>query len=211
MKNIYILSNKDIKGAKKLPVIEQIFFKKEIDFKNYDYLIFTSRNGVKAAQNISTKWKELPSLVIGKGTEEEVVKLGGKVLYVAKKSYGDDFAKEIVKNFDKKRFLYLRGKKVLSNLTDILKDSGFDITEEIVYKTVCIKYKNPKNIEKGSFVIFSSPSTVECFFKNFKWDKSYKAIAIGKKTATFIPSNIDYKISPVQSLSGIVKYIQINF
>ena len=211
MKNIYILSNKDIKGVRKLPVIKQIFLKKEIDFKKYDYLIFTSRNGVKAAQNFSSEWKKLPSLVIGEGTKEEILKLGGKVIYVAKSSYGDDFAKEIVKKFDKKRFLYLRGKKVLSNLTDILKDSGFDITEEIVYKTVCIKYKNPKNIEKDSFIIFSSPSTVECFFKNFKWDKSYKAIAIGKKTATFIPSNIDYKISPVQSLSEIVKHIQINF
>ncbi len=206
---IYILSNKDIQGANKLPVIKQIFFKKDLDFKRYDYLIFTSKNGVLAAQNISRDWREIPSLVIGEATAKMVEKCGGKVAFTAKKFYGDEFAKEISKNFDKKsKFLYLRAKRVLSNLTSILVDRGFDVTESIVYETICEECKKLKKPSKNSFIIFSSPSTIECFFKCFDWDESYKAVAIGKKTATYIPSNIDYIISPSQSLRATVDFIK---
>lgn len=209
---IYILSDKNIKEAKKLPVIKQIFFRKEIGFEQFDYLIFSSKNGVRAVENISKEWKEIPTLAIGNATKDEIEKLGGKAVFTAKKFYGDDFAKEIVQNFDKnKKFLYIRGKKVVSNLADILRENGFNLKEEIVYETVCNECEKNKKPEKNSFIIFSSPSTIECFFKQFSWDKSYKAIAIGKKTASFIPENIDCIISPVQTLKGTVEFIKTIF
>jgi len=202
------LSDTKIEGAGKLPLIEQIFFDKRIDFNEYDYLIFTSKNGVIAADKISNEWKEIKALAIGNATAKMVRKLGGKLAYKAKKFYGDEFAKEIAQNFDKnKRFLYLRAKKVLSNLTGILKNNGFKIDEEIVYETKCAECKNLKAPDKYSFIIFSSPSTVKCFFKCFKWDESYKAVAIGKKTASYIPSDIDYIVSSVQTLQGTVDFV----
>ncbi|WP_281950453.1 uroporphyrinogen-III synthase [Nitrosophilus kaiyonis] len=210
MKNrkIYVLSDSDIKGAIKLPVIEQNFFNINIDFKKYDYLVFTSKNGVIAVDRISSEWKKIDSIAIGKATAKKIEELGGKVAYVAKKFYGDELAKEISQNFDKsKKFLYLRAKKVLSNLSEILRKREFLLEEIIVYETVCKKIEN-KRVEKGSFIIFSSPSTIECFLKNFQWDKSYKAIAIGKKTASYIPKDIEFIISPVQTLQGTINFIK---
>ncbi|WP_187647991.1 uroporphyrinogen-III synthase [Nitrosophilus labii] len=209
MGNIYILSNKDIQGANKLPVIKQIFFKKDLDFKKYDYLIFTSKNGVLAAEKISKEWREIPSLAIGEATAKMIEKYGGKVVFIAKKFYGDEFAKEISQNFDKNsKFLYLRAKRVLSKLAAILENRGFYVTESIVYETICEDCKKLKRPPKNSFIIFSSPSTIDCFFRCFGWDDSYKAVAIGKKTATYIPSNIDYIISPSQSLQATVDFIK---
>ena len=207
-KKIYILSDTDIKGSEKLPVIKQNFFDVDIDFKEYDYLIFTSKNGVKAAAKISDDWKKIPALAIGKATAEIIENLGGKSVYVAKKFYGDKFAKEILEKFDKNsRFLYLRGKVVLSKLSEILRKNGFKVDEKIVYETVCIDCKNLKRPEKGSFIIFSSPSTIECFLKCFTLDKSYKIVAIGEKTAKYIPKNIKYTVSPVQTLQGTVDWL----
>ena len=132
---IYILSDTKVERAEKLPLIEQIFFDKEIDFNKYDYLIFTSKNGVIAADKISDKWKEIKSLAIGDATAKMVEKLGGKLEYTAKNFYGDEFAKEIAQNFEKdKRFLYLRAKKVLSNLTDILKKADLGLRKKLFMK-----------------------------------------------------------------------------
>ncbi|WP_200763611.1 uroporphyrinogen-III synthase [Nitrosophilus alvini] len=206
---VYVLSNTEITGAVKLPVIKIDFLKISVDLQKYDYLIFTSKNGVYAIDKICNEWKNIPSLAIGNATARKIEELGGRVEFVAKRFYGDDFAKEIAEKFDKNRkFLYLRAKEVVSNLTAVLREHGFYVEEAVVYETRCSDCKSLKKPEKNSYIIFSSPSTIRCFFKCFKWDKSYKAVAIGKKTASFIPKDIDCIVSPVQTLQGTVDFLR---
>ena len=208
LKNIYILSDAKVKGAKNLPVIKQIFFKKDIDFSKYDYIIFTSKKGVEAADKISFKWRYIPALAIGKATAKKIESLGAKVEFTATKFYGDEFAKELSGILDKKsKLLYIRPKVVLSNLTQILKENGFLIDEVVLYETICQECSKLEKPKKNSYIIFSSPSTIKCFFRCFSWDDSYKAVAIGKKTASFIPKNINYILSPKQTLKECVEYI----
>lgn len=162
-----------------------------------------------ALDQISKEWKNIPSLAIGEATAKIVKKCGGKLEYIAKNFYGDSFAKEIINCFSKNsNFLYPRAKRVVSNLVDILKKEGFNIEEKIVYETICQDCKHLKKPPKNSYIIFSSPSTIECFLKCFGWDNSYKAVAIGKKTASFIPKGIDFIISPVQTLQGSIDFIK---
>lgn len=202
---IYILSDTPIEGAVRLPVIKQRFFTPQIHFCNYDYLIFTSKNGVKAAQKISEDWKKVPSLAIGEATAKEIEKCGGTVAFVAKEYYGDAMAKELKKRFSaKKRYLYLRPKAVSSNLMQILKEAGFLVDEAIVYETICVPCKELRAPPKGSVIIFSSPSTVRCFLKCFGWDECYRAIAIGKKTAKAFGKPI--QIAPKPTLKSAVEF-----
>ena len=202
---IYILSEKPFKNAKNLPCILIQHIYKDIDFLKYKALVFTSKNGVLAADKISKKWKEIPAYSIGSGTSRVIRELGGELEFEAKNSYGDKFATEIKERLCGKRVLFLRAKVVTSKLNIILKEAGVLLDEEIVYETVCNDCSNLKKPEKGSCIIFSSPSTIECFFKCFDWDNSYKAVVIGEVTLKALPKDIPYTMSEKTTIDSCIQ------
>lgn len=204
--NIYILSDKKVEGVHNLPVFEIKFIFQDIDFSNYDALIFTSKNGVEAIDSINKKWKTKPSYAIAEKTAEVIENFGGKVAFVGEANHGDEFAMEILEKFTDKKLLYLRASKVVSNLVKIV-----ECDELVVYETVCKKFTKNIKLPKGSTIIFSSPSTIKCFLENIEWDRSFKAISIGHTTAKFFPSNIVPIIADKTSLESCVeKAIEIN-
>jgi len=174
---IYLLTNEKYEGVLNYPVIKINFFSPSISFENIDYLIFTSKNGVRAINNITDKWKKIPSFAIGKATAKEIEKLGGKIEFIAKSSYGEDFAKEINEKYQNKTFLFLRPKEIVSDIKKYFKENH--LIEIIIYETLC---NNPKErLIKPAIVIFTSPSTVKCFSKVNDFE-NILPIAIGKKT-----------------------------
>jgi uroporphyrinogen-III synthase len=201
---IYILSDKELVGCTTLNLIEFEYKKVDIDYTNYDTIIFTSKNGVKAVDNMSQEWKTKEILSIGSGTTKYINSLGKSISYEAKKFYGDTFGYEILDIVKNKRVLYPRAKKVVSNLVDTLKENSIDIDDIVVYETKCST--NNLKLEKESIFIFSSPSTIECFFKNYTWDSSYTAVAIGAKTAKYFPKDIHIYISNIQTIEGSVEF-----
>jgi len=206
---IYILSEKKYKDASNLPVILIKHLSKKIDLTPYDALIFSSKNGVIAIDKLTEKWKDIPSYSIGSGTSKEIENRGGKIVYEARSSYGDDFAQEIKERLSGKKALFLRAKVVTSSLNTILKDAGVLLDEEIVYETVCAECDSLTKPPKNSFIIFSSPSTIECFFRCFLWDDSYTAVVIGHKTASFMPSHVTYEMAPKQTIPSCVELSKI--
>ena len=205
---IYILSDKKVENTENLTVIEIKFLKKEIKLKDFDVIIFTSQNGVLALNKLNRDWINIASLAIGKATATKIKNLGGNLVYTSNTSHGDLFANEIISLLKDKKVLYIRAKKVASNLISILKEAKISIIDEILYETKCKECSKLKKPEKNSYVIFSSPSTIDCFFKYFEWDYSYKAVAIGKTTAKYIPNNIKFLVSPTQTLKGCVEFIR---
>ena len=176
---IYILTEEKYEGVLNYPVIKINFLSPFISFKEIDFLLFTSKNGVRAVNKITNEWKNIPAFAIGKATANEIEKLGGKVEFIAKSAYGDEFANEIVQKYKNKTFLFLRAKKIISPINEIFKNSSNKLIEKIVYETKC---NNPiKKMIKPAIVIFSSPSTIKCFSKIESFDKIIP-IAIGKKT-----------------------------
>ena len=200
---IYILSEKEFAGALNLPVIKIHFLEFEVDLSKFDALIFTSKNGVEAIDRVDKKWKEKEIYSIGSGTTKAIEEKGVQVAYTAKSSYGDDFAKEIGGELFGKRVLFPRAKIVTSHLNKILIEIGIDLSEIVAYETVCNSEKLFKP-ENGSVIIFSSPSTIKCFFKKFTWEESYKAVVIGKKTASFMPKDIKYTLSKKQNIPSCI-------
>jgi uroporphyrinogen-III synthase len=203
-KNIYLLNNYKIEGASNIPLFNIEYINKEIDFTKYDAIIFTSKNAIKAIESFNKTWKNIPSYVISKQTAKLVKDLKGKVEFVSKMKHGNEFAYEIINLLKNKKVLYLRGKEIVSDLIEILSDEKIQIKDEIIYENCFNEDIKTVIIPKNSKIIFTSPSTIEYFFKVFKWDESYTAISIGKTTAKYFPKNIKPIIAEDTSFKSCV-------
>jgi uroporphyrinogen-III synthase len=207
-KDIYILSDQKVKYATNLPVIEIEYIKQSVNLEKYDALIFTSKNAIKAINSMDESWKKIPSYVIAPQTAKIVKSLGGYLTYTGKEKHGDDFAQEINEKLYGKNVLYIGGTKIVSELTNILNNSGVMCETLAIYETVCKKYEEKIILPKNSIIIFSSPSTIECFLKNAEWDKSFTAVSIGKTTARYFPEHIKPYIADTTSLDSCVQKAQ---
>ena len=124
--------------------------------------------------------------------------------FVGKEKHGDEFAHELLTLLKGKRTAYIGAQDTVSNFMKILKENGIECDHIPVYRTVCRAYDEKISLPKGSVVIFSSPSTIECFFKNVEWDESFRAISIGKTTAKYFPDFIQPLIAENTSLESCV-------
>lgn len=203
MKKIYLLNEQKHEDVENLEVFQIEYIKSDVDLKKYDALVFTSKNGVKAINSFNQDWKNISSYAIAQKTANTIMKLGGVVEFIGNSGHGNDFAYELKNVLKDKKVLYVKALKTVSNLSNILKENGIFLDEIIAYKTSC--KKSNIILEENSIFIFTSPSSVECFFKQYLWKNSYKAIVIGKTTAEFLPSNINYEISSQTSVEECIK------
>lgn len=203
--SIYLLSDTFHEGVVNLPQIKVTCKDINLDLTPYDALIFSSKNGVKAIENINKNWKKIPAYAIGEPTAKTITQLNGNLVFTANSSYGDDFAQEIILELKDKKVLFLRAKKVLSNLENILKNNGINLKSEIVYETTCKEKKSLYVENKNSVFIFTSPSTVECFFSNHDWNKNYTAVCIGNVTAKAFPLDISLHVSKTQTIEACIE------
>lgn len=202
MAKIYLLNNQKFPFVENLEVFEIKYLEAQIDLSFYDGLIFTSKNAIYSLESFNKNWKQIPAYAIALKTAEIIKKLGGKLAFIGATSHGNEFAKELLEILKGKKILYIKALKTVSNLPEILKNNGVFLDELIAYETVC--KKSNSILEKGSIFIFTSPSSVECFFKQYSWDDSYKAIVIGKTTANYLPNNVNFKISPITSVEECI-------
>ncbi|MDK2082326.1 uroporphyrinogen-III synthase [Aliarcobacter butzleri] len=203
MKKIYLLNEQKHEDVENLEVFQIEYIKSDVDLKKYDALVFTSKNGVKAINSFNQDWKNISSYAIAQKTANTIMRLGGVVEFIGNSGHGNDFAYELKNILKDKKVLYVKALKTVSNLPNILKENGVFLDEIIAYKTSC--KKSNIILEENSIFIFTSPSSVECFFKQYSWKNSYKAIVIGKTTAEFLPSNINYEISSQTSVEECIK------
>ncbi len=203
MSNIYLLNNQKHENIINLKVFKINYLPIEIDFSQYDALIFTSKNAITSLQSQKGLWENIDSYAIAAKTSEILLLHKSKLKFVGKTSNGNDFAHELIPLLENKNVLYICAKKTVSNLVPILRNAKINIKEQITYETLCSK-EDKINISKDAVIIFSSPSCIECFFKQYSWHESYKAVLIGKTTASFFPSNLDYVISPTPSILSCI-------
>ena len=205
MSKIYLLNEQKFDGVENLEVFEIEYLKFDLDLEKYDALVFTSKNAIFSLEENGINWKSTPSYVIAPKTADIAKKFGANIAFIGFSGHGNDFANELIPYLKNKKTLYIRALKTVSNLTNILKENGIDIDEIISYKTSCNKQQEKKALDKNSTIIFTSPSSVECFFKKYSWEDSFKAIAIGKTTALYLPKNIKCEISSLTSVEECVK------
>ena len=203
MAKIYLLSNQIYAEVENLEVFKIEYIESKIDLLKYDALIFTSKNAIYSLESFNKDWKKIPSFAIAPKTAQVIEKLGGKIAFTGITSHGNDFAQELIELLKNKKVLYIKALKTVSNLVDILKNNDVLLDELVVYKTSC--KKSNVALENNSVFIFTSPSSVECFFQQYSWNDSYKAIVIGKTTAMYLAKDIDYMISSETSIDECIK------
>jgi uroporphyrinogen-III synthase len=205
MRKIYLLSPVPFEGTEHLPMITFRRTAEHIDFSDIDTLLFTSKKAVAFADAIDPEWKKYDCFAVGTATAEEIEKRGGRVVYLPEKFYGETLASDIVEKFEKRRFLYLRPETVSFDAKSFLQNAGIGVREAIIYKTECIRYDSSQAPQKGAIVVFTSPSTIHCFLRNFAWDESYIAVVIGEATKVHLPPNARYETAEIPRISACVK------
>ena len=202
MAKIYLLNNQKYSNVENLEVFQIKHIKSEVNVLNYDALVFTSKNAVYSLDSFNNDWKKIPSYVIAPKTAEVIENLGGNIAFIGITSHGNEFAQELINELKDKKVLYIKALKTVSNLVGILKDNKINLDEVVAYETSC-KETNI-DLEEDSIFIFTSPSSVECFFKQYSWKDSYKAVVIGKTTADYLPKNVDFIMSSETSVDECV-------
>lgn len=204
MNKIYLLSNQKYNEVENLEVFKIEYIPSEINFSSYDALIITSKNSIYSLNSFTKEWKNIPCYAIADKTAKVIKEKGGLVEFVGSSGHGNDFAKEILPLIKNKKILYIRALKVVSNIFQILKDNDIYVNQVITYKTVCNEDLN-KKIENNSIIIFTSPSSIKCFFNKYNWDSSYKAIVIGNTSAKYMPKNTKFEVSSKTSIEECIK------
>ena len=202
---IYLLSPLKKEGVTSLPMISFELVTNTIDFSSCNTLMFTSKQAVVSANSIDNSWKKFPCIAIGGATKKKIEELGGRVIYHPKEFYGEVLAKDIKTFFSTKKILYLRPKVVSFDSKAYLKKVGIDLQEQIIYETSCMKYTKEQKPKKNAIIIFTSPSTIRCFFKNFDWDSSYTAVLIGHATKEHLPNYCKYVVADEPLIDACVE------
>jgi len=203
--NIYLFSPLKKEETLSLPMIRFSLIDKAIDFSVCDTLMFTSKQAVVSADKLDKSWKNYPSIAIGKATKQKIEELGGRVIYTPKEFYGDKLSKAIQEYFSDRKLLYLRPKVVSFDAKAYLSNAGIEINEQIIYKTSCVKYSKMDKPKENAIIIFTSPSTIKCFFKNFEWDSSYIAVLIGKATQEHLPKECKFMVADEPLIDSCIK------
>jgi uroporphyrinogen-III synthase len=202
---IYLLSPVKKEGAQSLPMISFETIAQQIDFTVCDTLMFTSKQAVLTADKIDPRWREYPAVTIGKATADLITARGGNVVYQPENFYGETLSRDIVTYFKKRKILYLRPKEVSFDAKSYLAQEGIQLHEQIIYQTMCITYPKEKQPDENAVIIFTSPSTIRCFLKNFRWHPHYTAVVIGHATRQHLPEGADVVIADQPLIDACVE------
>ena len=202
---IYLFSISSHPDAINVNSLHVDFLKADIEFSKYDYLIITSKQASQALKQYEDEaYMSKPALCISKQTALSYEEIGGKVLDIGS-GYGDDLVSKIKEYSKETKWLYLRAKVVASDFVEICKGDGYDIEESIVYSSDCSKEILHVDIKEKAVLIFTSPSSLNCFLKTHTIDSTTDVIVIGKSTASSLPNGIKYKISENTSIESCMK------
>ncbi|MGE4295727.1 MAG: uroporphyrinogen-III synthase [Campylobacterales bacterium] len=202
---VVLLSPTPCAGAIHLPAIETEFVHETAELAGCDAVIFTSKQAVAALEKSCHHWKSLKLFSVGEGTSRAIAEAGGTVFYEATNAYGDILAEEIVLKYPGFKYFYPRAETVVSDLENILKKAGVRLRSQTLYRTRC-RAIDESRIPENAAIVFTAPSTVNCFFKQVRWRRDWIAVAIGDRTAQALGSHIACYVSPAPLLEASVTF-----
>ena len=213
MKNppIYLFSISSHPDAISINSLDITFFKPEIDFSQYDYLIITSKQASQALQQYNREdFINLPALCVSVQSAKSYENLGGKILDIGG-GYGDNLVDKIRTYPKEKRWLYLRAKVVASDFVEICKKEGYNIDEVILYESNCSKAIEEAEVKNEAILIFTSPSSVKCYLQKHRFLQNQDIIVIGKTTAKALPEGVKYILSDKTSIESCIAIAKEQF
>ncbi len=149
------------------PILTLRYLHPNISEYEFDIVISTSKNSVKAFSNIY-KVDDLSIVTVGNATMQTAKDLGFAEVISADGST-DDLISLIKKLYSREvKFLYIRGQEISCDLKKKLFDAGFNMKEVILYKMIAKKNlshrcKNLLSTSKVNGIIFLSAHTARIF------------------------------------------------
>ena len=194
-KPIYLFSISSHPNASSVNSLSITFIKPQIDFSKYDYLIVTSKQTSEALKQYETQsYIQKKALCVSVASAASYESLGGTILDIGG-GYGDNLVDKIKSYPKDTKWLYLRAKIVASDFVEVCKNDGFNIDEVIVYESDCSSEILDVKVKDESILIFTSPSSLNCFLKTHEISNKSKVIVIGKTTAKAVPKDTEYILS----------------
>ncbi len=204
MRPIYLISKTPFEGVIHIPIS---FLNPVIYFAQYEGIILTSKQALLALQYYTFAWENLQCICVSEGTAEAAREAG-----VVQVEVGNGYGKSIpdVLNSKKRqgKWLYLRPKVIASEWVEHARSKGFEIDEAVVYETTCNKDIDRINITNDAVLIFTSPSSIECFLKHHIFHKTQTVVVIGQTTKNALPKTVEGYISPETTVASAVKTAQ---
>ncbi len=203
--SIYLFSISSHPDAISVNSLDITFFHPKIDFSRYDNLIITSKQASEALKQYDTNdYIRKKALCVSVASAKSYEALGGEVLDIGG-GYGDNLIQKIQSYPKEIKWLYLRAKVVASTFVQQCKENGYDIDEVVVYESDCSHAIEEIFVEEDATLIFTSPSSVQCFLKTHTFTQKQKIIVIGKTTGKALPEEISYILSPNTTIQSCVK------
>ncbi|EDZ61867.1 uroporphyrinogen-III synthase [Sulfurimonas gotlandica GD1] len=204
-RQIYLFATSKHPDAISSRSLEVRFLKPQIDFTKYDYLIITSKQTVKALEQYKKEeFINIQALCVSVKTAASYENFGGKILEIGD-GYGDNLVKNIKEKSKDKKWLYLRAEFIASDFVERCQNDGYDIDEEILYVSECSNEGMEVDVKENSILIFTSPSSIECFLKTHTIGLDAKVVVIGRTTAASLPDGIECKISEKTSIESCME------
>lgn len=145
----------------------------------YDWLIFTSTNGVTASfdalQNLDKDARVFASVkiaAIGSETAAKLTEFGIKADFVPNVFTSKELGKQLINftNLKNKKVLLLRSQLASNELSELLKSAGAEVDNVPIYTAITVKNDSgflTEKIKKNEidWLTFASPSSVNAFFE----------------------------------------------
>jgi len=192
-------------------------YNKPFNLSDFDYYVFTSKNGVNCFFNLNfVKGKIVKAICLGEKTKGALLENGIEPVFVSNKSYADNLISELLEN------QILTNKKILLVLGNLADDrieeqlsSICNVKRIDVYNTN-LETKKEEDItylldNRNTISIFTSPSSFQAFNNLYDPDKTI-LVSIGTTTSKAIKSLgfLPKIISDEQTYDGVSKAI-INY
>ena len=180
------------------------------NLSNFDYYIFTSKNGVNSFFNLDfLKGETINAICLGEKTKEALTENGVESVFVSTESYAENLITELVENqmVNGKKVLLVLGNLADNRIEERLKNIC-EVNRVDIYTTSLITSKKEVLTDlidtENTLLVFTSPSAFDAFSTLYDADKT-TLVSIGTTTSDYMNSKgfISEIISDEQTYEGI--------
>lgn len=207
MRPIYLISKTPYAGVIHIPVLSIHFLTPPIDFTRYEGVIFTSKQALLALKNYTIAWDDLQCICVSEGTAKAAREAGAEHIETGD-GYGRSIPQVLRTKNRRGKWLYVRPKVIASEWVETARNEGFEIDEAIVYETTCNQDARNYTIAEDAILVFTSPSSIECFRASYQILSSHSIVAIGKTTKNAFENAKEVLVSPQASVASAVELAQ---
>lgn len=162
----------------------------------------TSKQGALALKPYSPDWEKLRVICVGEATAEMMKNLGAMHIEIAE-GYGETIFNVLEKYSGK--WLYCRPKLIASSWPERAREAGIIIDDVIMYETQCNETMEKIAIVPNAVLIFTSPSSIECFCEHYELLASHDVVVIGKTTQKALPLGCQSRLAEKTTIESCVK------